>query len=264
MKYSVLYRESLMEENEISAIEKYFPAYRYHTEIPPQQTIIGRYSVLPFYDWVSEDIKSVGSELINSPSQHRWIANFHYYDAIKNITPETWFRAVDVPNEGPFIVKGTTNGRKHNWNKFMFAPTRTDAIEKAVLLQEDSLIGQQDIVFRKYHPLETYEIGVNGLPITNEWRVFCFRGKILSYGYYWSLANNADQINANGPGSGFLEFAEEAARRCVDSVNFYVIDIARTVSGEWIVIELNDAQMSGLSMVDPLDLWGNLRKEIDR
>jgi len=41
--------------------------------------------------------------------------------------------------------------------------------------------------------------------------------------------------------------------------NFYVIDVAKTQSGEWIVIELNDGQFSGLSAIDPNDLYMNLK-----
>jgi hypothetical protein len=37
------------------------------------------------------------------------------------------------------------------------------------------------------------------------------------------------------------------------------MDIAKTQSGEWIVIELNDGQMSGLSENDPNVLYKNLK-----
>lgn len=48
------------------------------------------------------------------------------------------------------------------------------------------------------------------------------------------------------------------ARICAAHAEFYVIDVAKTVYGEWIVIEMNDAQMSGLSMVEPIELYTNL------
>jgi hypothetical protein len=37
-----------------------------------------------------------------------------------------------------------------------------------------------------------------------------------------------------------------------------VLDIAETEKGDWILIEMNDAQMSGLSMNDPQMLYKRL------
>jgi len=42
-----------------------------------------------------------------------------------------------------------------------------------------------------------------------------------------------------------------------------VVDVARTESGEWIVIELNDGQQSGLSDNDPDQLYSNMKKMLD-
>ena len=50
--------------------------------------------------------------------------------------------------------------------------------------------------------------------------------------------------------------------RVGDRASFYVVDIAKTQSGEWIVIELNDGQMSGLSCNDPKLLYSRLRQTI--
>jgi hypothetical protein len=36
-----------------------------------------------------------------------------------------------------------------------------------------------------------------------------------------------------------------------------VIDIAQTITGEWIVIECNDAQESGYAAISPFSLWQN-------
>lgn len=265
MKVNILLRKSMTDEAEINAAERFFIVNEYHSDVAPGNLVIGRYSVLPFYEWVYTDLQHSGSELINSPLQHDWIADFKYYQLLKDFTPKTWFSSNDLDDaDAPFIVKGVTNGRKDNWFKFMFAMTKADAIANCNRLQEDSLVGQQDIIFRKYHQLETFEIGINGLPITNEWRVFCYKGQIVTYGFYWSLATNARTIHENGPGEGFIEFATTVANLCSDYCNFYVIDIAKTITGEWIVIELNDGQMSGLSMIDPLTLYGNLHALIHK
>lgn len=51
------------------------------------------------------------------------------------------------------------------------------------------MIGQQEILYREYIPLETFDVAIGGCPITNEWRFFCYKDKILSWGYYWSIAD---------------------------------------------------------------------------
>jgi hypothetical protein len=41
-------------------------------------------------------------------------------------------------------------------------------------------------------------------------------------------------------------------------VPFLVVDIARTASGDWIVIECNDAQEAGYVGLSPAVLWNNI------
>lgn len=38
---------------------------------------------------------------------------------------------------------------------------------------------------------------------------------------------------------------------------FPAIDVAKTASGEWIIIEVNDAQESGFVGINPIMLWKN-------
>ena len=52
--------------------------------------------------------------------------------------------------------------------------------------------------------------------------------------------------------------ATTAALRLHGLASFFVLDVAETASGEWIVVEVNDAQMSGLSGVDPAKLYANM------
>ena len=261
----ILFRASLAEESEISAASKYFEIQMFHSDIPADSLVFGRYSVLPFYEWVEQDLALKNCKLVNSYSQHLHIAGFKYYADIEDLTFKTWFHPSELRNsEAPFVIKGTTNSRKSNWNGNMFAKTKEDAIRQGCDLQEDSLIGQQEIIYRKYIPLETFEIGVNGLPFSNEWRVFVYKDTILSYAYYWSNAERAAELNAAGPQAGFIEFANTVIDRLKDKLNFYVIDIARTAFGSWILVEVNDAQMSGLSMNDPNVLYFNLKNAIDK
>lgn len=52
-----------------------------------------------------------------------------------------------------------------------------------------------------------------------------------------------------------IELCEWAAHRV--ATYFIAVDLAKTVTGEWIVIEVNNAQESGFVGINPLPLWKN-------
>ena len=143
-----------IEENleEYQVANKYFDVYANRTEIPFDSLVIGRYSVLPYYDELEKDLFFRNSTLINSYKEHLFIANFHYYEYISDLTPQTWFEYEFYKCEynGPFVVKGLTNSRKHQWNTHMFAKNKIEALHIASKLANDPLIGQQGIIYRKY------------------------------------------------------------------------------------------------------------------
>lgn len=251
----ILMRSHLAELNEVYECSKHFDVTNLRTECQ-NKLVIGRYSCLPYYRELEQDLHNLDSVLINNYEQHRWIADFEWCNALSYYTPETWFDCnfCDCSYEGPFVVKGATNSKKLLWDTHMFARTKRDAMIMATKLQQDSIIGGQDIVYRRYVPLKTFEIGLNGLPFTNEWRAFCYKDTLLSIGYYWSMADNVDYDVTDGA----LELIDELMQIACNYANFYVLDIAETVDGDWILIEVNDGQQSGLSENDPKVLYSNL------
>src|SRR6185312_5719872 len=255
----ILFRQSLAEEGELQAIQKCFPSCFYRSSIPKGSLVIPRYSALPYYKELEMDVNALGSSLINSYEEHNWVANFYYYEVLKNFTFETWddtnfYRAP----EGAYVVNGRTNSRKQNCNKQMFAASKREAINIAAELAGDSLIGPQGIIYRKYVPLKTYGYGFNGLPFTNEWRFFFLGKRMLSCGYYWS---NSETRPAKCPHE-CIAFAHEVADATHEFIPFYVLDIAEKAEGGWILVEINDASMSGLSDNNPHELYSNLRKRV--
>lgn len=254
-KKNILYRKGIDEENEFEFAEKYSNIFSYRTELPPNSIVWGRYSVLPFYQELEKELSLNGSSLINSYQQHRYVADIeNWYNDLIHLTPETWFFWGDLP-EGKYVVKGRTNSRKHEWKNRMFADSREKMISIIGSLLDDSMISEQGLCVRKYIPLKTYDYGINDLPITNEWRFFFYGEKILSYGYYWSsfYEKGPSEIEEEG-----IRVAKEAAKIASKNINFFVVDVAQTEEGNWIVIELNDAQMSGLSCNDPKTLYENI------
>lgn len=216
-----------------------------------------------------EELKLKNSKLINSYDQHLWIANMFDWAGqngeLKDFTPIAYSNIFEIKEEGSFVVKGATNSRKHQWNTCMFAETKADIGRVISNLMKDSLIADQKIAIRPYVPLETIDIGINGLPITNEWRTFWFvkdrRAHLVGKGFYWSSFEELqNEVSFDTEGEKFANFI---AQKVSKFANFFVLDLAKTKEGNWILIEINDAQMSGLSLVSHEDLYKNIYKVIN-
>jgi hypothetical protein len=147
----------------------------------------------------------------------------------------------------------------------MFARNFREAVKVHSRLMEDGLIGAQDIYVRQYVELKKLGEAIGGLPLTEEFRFFIYKGRILCGGFYWDAYHDdiMEQYGSipkveNVPES----FLNEAMRRIGDNVQFYALDVGRKADGNWIVIELNDGQMSGLSANSPEMLYNALFAEM--
>jgi hypothetical protein len=261
MQPIILFRTELAFQYELRIVREYFEVIEQRCACPKDRLVIGRYSVLPFYQELQRDIEIMGSRLVNTWEEHHWIANFDYYHDLKDYTAESWddgnIHLCSHP--GPFVVKGRLSSVKHRWNSHMFAKTKRRAIEIGKELVEDATIREQGVIYRKYVPLVTYEVGLHDLRYTNEWRIFYLGATRLSHGYYWSLAENV--IQRNLPHEG-LDFADCVAKIACRRARFFTLDIAEKEEGGWILIEVNDGQSSALSENDAHVLYENLRKAL--
>ena len=257
MTPTILFRHDRDTLEEMEIAQKFFPVTGSRVGLD-ERLVIGRYSVLPYYKELEFDLKEQCSRLINNLQEHRYIASFEYYEDVKEFTPETWFRLQDVPDDsGPYVLKGLTNSRKFRWNTHMYAADWTDAGKIHSELMQDPLIGEQGVLIRKFEKLKILEVGINGMPMANEWRFFFYRDQLLTNGFYWTISEKQGEMNNAG-----MEFAYRMADILKERTNFFVIDIAEKESGEWILIEVNDGQMSGLSGNDPHRLYAGLKKAI--
>jgi hypothetical protein len=256
-------RTTLAEEREEEAARKHFPVYNLRSQIPMGCTVIGRYSVIPYYNELEQDLRENGSCLVNSYQEHVWIADLReWYRDLHGLTPRTWFSLAEIPEEGPFVLKGATNSRKFEWNTHMFARNKREAIDVYRRLSQDGLIGDQGIYIREYVPLRKVADGLNGLPISEEYRFFILDGQVLSGAFYWS-SHVDDLTETFSPDRVPESFLKQVAKRIGSNARFVVVDIGITADGKPIVIELNDGQMSGLSENDPDVFYGNLKKVLD-
>lgn len=258
MEPVVLFRVDRSSECECSVAAEFFSVLNDRDFIPPESLVIARYSCLPFYEALESELLTSGSRLLNSFRQHRWIANFDYYEQLRDFTFETWddanFASCDC--DGPFVVKGRTNSKKLQWIELMFARDRTDALHLAQRLRSDPALTDQGILYRRFVPLRSMGTVEHGAPHSNEWRFFFLNRSLIGYGYYWSASAQAAEADISEEG---IEFAHAVADVAAEHVNFFVVDIAEKADGGWILVELNDAQTSGLSLCDPREFYSKLK-----
>lgn len=259
MEPNILFRKEFNSDTatEFDVASKYFPCSESRVGLV-NKLVIGRYSVLPFYTELEKDLKAQGSVLINSSQQHRFIANFDWYDLLKDYTPRTWFDLQSVPKDGgPFVLKGRTNSRKFEWKQKCFAKDYLTAVSIETELMQDGLIGPQGVIIREFVPLNVLEVGLNDLPFANEWRFFFYKNKMLTNGFYWTASEKRGTLTMEAK-----KLAQEVADKLQGYVNFFVVDIAEKANGEWVLIEVNDGQMSGLSGCEATHLYSSLKNQV--
>lgn len=203
-----------------------------------------------------EGLKNKNLFLINNPEQY---INCHYfpvsYDVIKEKTPKSiWFSLKDEFNfdslfeklaifEGkPIIVKDYVKSQKHKWKDACFINSANDfsevkrVVSNFITLQGDEL--NEGLVFREFCELTFIgDHSKSNMPLTKEYRLFFLNGKLLDKYNYWDEGEyNEEVINLDD----FISIAKEIKSR------FFSMDIAKTVAGNWILIELGDGQVAGL------------------
>lgn len=258
----ILFRDGFDWKLEESAANNYFTCVNSRMDIQSGDLVIPRFSALPFFKELENDILKAGARLINSRLEHEYIADLgQWYPDLESITPRTWYELHHIPDKGPFVLKGETNSKKYNWRTHMYAEGKPEAIQVHSRLCEDSLIAQQKIYIREYIPLRRLADGLQGLPITNEFRFFFYKTNILSGGFYWS--SHTDELKESGANLDPAQVPEKLLKKIADVVSehatYFVADLAETDTGEWILIELNDGTMSGISENDPDVLYRNLK-----
>lgn len=270
----VMFRPSLAEDGEIEAAIEVFGkdnvytslasfvndrSYMAFTKVKPNVPVLARYCLIPHHKETEELISLFGDKLVNPYRTHRYIANLSdWYCDLEGLTPKTWFELSDVPkNGGPYVLKGETNSKKFQFDTHMFAKDFKAATEVYLRLSQDSMIGDQSIYIREYVELEKLADGLRGLPITKEFRFFVYNQQIIAGGYYW--ASHVDDLPSI-PSTEEVpkEFLEKVIEKIAPDCTFYALDVAKTKDGNWIVIEINDGQQSGLSCIDPKVFYKNL------
>lgn len=261
----IYYRPSLFEEELEAALDSGFYCTPNITDLTDQDIVIPRYTTLPFYKDVYREFDNIDCQVVNPIWAHEFMADlFKWYPHFKAITPKTWgqYDMVKLPEDKAYVLKGATNSKKAYWNTHMYAGSKKEAIQVFSRLVDDGLVGNQEIAIREYVPLKTFMYGINGMPVTREFRYFFFNGEIVSRGFYWQ--NYADELTEDNMRLPEHKYSFTSFLRHItdtldaNSIEFVCVDIAQTVTGEWLVVELNDGTMAGLSCIDPKQFYTEL------
>ena len=213
------------------------------------------------YRKLFEALSTKNIRLINDPEQYRHAHHLpENYPVIRVLSPiSIWlcgylgmdriFKALAPFGDGPVIVKDFVKSRKHEWAEACFIPSASDceAVERVVgrflELQGDNLA--EGLVFREF--VEFEPVGVHprsGMPLTEEYRSFWLDGSLVFWSPYWDEGTYG---SSEPPWDRFSAVAAAVKSR------FFTMDLAKQRNGDWMIVELGDAQVSGLPRTSDAD-----------
>lgn len=224
----------------------------------PQVAVYRGWMLRPeHYERLYEGLEDRGIRLVNTPEAY---THGHHlpasYDVVREWTPRTvwtrevgpgaeegWMRLLEPFGDRPVLVKDFVKSRKHEWAEACFIPSASDpaavsrVARRFLELQGEDL--NEGLVFREFVefvPLAGHPR--SGMPRVREFRTFVLDGRPLLEVPYW------DDVDRVGEGPSLDAFAEVFSR--VRS-RFFTVDFAqRRDDGRWMIVELGDAQVSGL------------------
>jgi hypothetical protein len=173
----------------------------------------------------------------------------HYRLISRWTVPAVWTQGTDLDTawrsarslgNGPWIVKDHVKSAKHKWESACFIPkdadrTTFDEICNGLIAYQADRF-ERGFVFKQFVPLARLGDSAFGYPLSEEYRLFYFRRRLLTATPY---------DRQGGPETDFTRYDEVAGRF---QSEFLSVDIARTAAGAWLVLEVGDG---GVSMIPP-------------
>jgi hypothetical protein len=218
-----------------------------------------RYCAYPFYNEINHLLqRETGVCTMTSTKQFDYIASFNYIHDLQGLTPRTFRNGIglDPLYKHGWVVRGAYGSLKWQWNTSMRAKNVRETIEIGHLVRQTTQ--SDDYYVREYAPLKTLEEGVNGLPFSEEYRIIFCRGQIVASGHYWRQIMDDQSLAKEKPPKEAVDIAYQALNLLRDPNQWVSIDVAQTMKGDWIVIECNTGEQSGLNGIDAIDYYTNL------
>jgi len=214
------------------------------------------------YAGVERAIEDRGMKLLVHEAEHLRNSTIEeWYPVLKDRTPFTkiYDELPDVEVilqdfSFPVFIKGNRQTNKHKRSQCIIENAdQYEALRKE--WKHDIILSWQKVAVREYVKLQEIDSKSfpDMVPISYEFRFFYFEGKFMAYGPYWYMGTQYTLPDEEL--QTVVELTDWAADRMATS--FIAIDVAKTASGDWIIIEVNDAQESGFVGINPFELWNN-------
>lgn len=221
------------------------------------------------YTTVYEAALCRGIRLLNTPQQHQRAMEFDaFYPLLHDLTPQSVVltdltELSHIPDLVPFplFLKGIVKSQKEAGWKACVATTPEELAQIATRLLQRQGGSRGRIVVREVVSLRHTRMSPEGFPLGREFRVFLSHQQVLTYGYYWEGQDSLSQLSS-GEEHAMLTLAKRAAERL--HVPYLAVDVGQVTSGDWVIIEVGDAQFSGLSQVSPFRLWNALQGALEQ
>lgn len=240
-----------------------FFACRHPYQRPENIQAVGRFGVTGDYAALYGSLKATGISLVNTPEQHLLASELtQWYSTLEDLTPRSvWFETPPASEElekhfsYPVFIKGSRQTSRHK-AALSIVRSRAEYEFVASEYRNNPVLHWQAFVCRELIELRPViaRRRTDKIPPSFEFRTFWWRGECVGSGAYW--ADFASYSWTAAEKLAALAVARKAAERL--DVVFLVVDVAQRESGEWIVIECNDAQESGYAAVAPIALWQNI------
>lgn len=225
----------------------------YGTELP----VLARVGAIDDYNAFHADLVGAGLRPLHDQAQHARAASLCGWEPrIRGLTPETLVAdalppAAEVGERfgWPVFLKGDRQTSRHR-AELSIARDPADYERIRTAWATDPILHWQRAAVRRFVPLRRVGDHPSGLQASYEFRVFCWHGRVVGLGPYWTSQKYA----ADARDEDAIRALATRAAGLVD-VPFLVVDVAQTAAGDWTVIECNDGQESSYAGVLPLAVW---------
>lgn len=198
------------------------------------------------YERLDAAVAERGGALVTSPEDYE-LAHYlpGWFGAVAAESPATrWTAGTDLDEAWqaacalgppPYVVKDHVKSAKELWHEACFVPAGADrddfARVCAALIDARGDRFERGLVVRRFVALAP---APGGEGERDEHRLFFWRGRLIASAPYHDV-----------PGGDDVPARFAALGRALD-VPFFSADVARTLAGDWIVIELGDGGVSTL------------------
>ncbi|MDJ1471204.1 ATP-grasp domain-containing protein [Xanthocytophaga flava] len=212
------------------------------------------------YRNVYQELLKKNIRLVNSPEDFQQAEEFdRYYPYIEHMTCKSLV-ATSVSEAKmmaqkigyPVFIKGTIQSFK-KWGWKSCVAYEESALENIVSnLYKSTSRSLGKVIIREVMQLRHVEKTGTDFPKGREYRVFLLNNQVIDYSYYW---DNDDLLRtvSKAEETIILDTATQASVQI--GVPYIAVDIGQKESGEWTLIEVGDAQFSGICAISPVKLW---------